>query len=141
MAGHLAPTSGELTIGAAVSIGYFSQDTNDLDQTQTGFENLSKGGANHTTIYIMARTLGLNANDLHQLPALLSRGQQAKLVFIKLLLGSHQLLVLDEPTNHLDIAARENIESALKAYKGALIVVSHDEYFLEHIGITRTITL
>jgi len=141
MAGLLTPTSGELTIGANVSIGYFSQDSNELDQTQTGFESLSKEGASHTAIHSTARTMGLNANDLHRLIALLSRGQQAKLAFIELLLDSHQLLVLDEPTNHLDITARENIESALKVYKGAVVVVSHDEYFLAQINTTKTVTL
>jgi len=141
IAGILAPTSGKQIVGSGVSIGYFSQNSNDIDQTQTGFENLSRADTNHATIYNMARTLDLSANDLQQLPAVLSRGQQAKLAFTQLLLDLHQLLVLDEPTNHLDITARENIASALKAYKGALVVVSHDEYFIEQIGITKKIII
>jgi ATPase subunit of ABC transporter with duplicated ATPase domains len=52
-----------------------------------------------------------------------------------------QLLVLDEPTNHLDIDSIQSIEAALAAYDGALLVVSHDETFLENIGIARRVDL
>jgi ATPase subunit of ABC transporter with duplicated ATPase domains len=51
------------------------------------------------------------------------------------------LLILDEPTNHLDIDSIEAVEAGLRAYDGALLVVSHDEAFLEAIGITRRVTL
>jgi ATPase subunit of ABC transporter with duplicated ATPase domains len=50
------------------------------------------------------------------------------------------LLILDEPTNHLDIANVSQTEPSLRAYKGALIVISHDEYFLQQIGIEKYIT-
>ena len=52
-----------------------------------------------------------------------------------------QLLVLDEPTNHLDLDATEALEAGLRAYTGALIVVSHDQPFLERINLTRRISL
>ena len=52
-----------------------------------------------------------------------------------------QLLLLDEPTNNLDLASQRQLESALAAYRGALVVVSHDERFLDALGITRRLRL
>lgn len=52
-----------------------------------------------------------------------------------------QLLILDEPTNHLDLRSLEAVEAGLKAYDGALLVVSHDEMFLESIGVSRRVEL
>jgi ATPase subunit of ABC transporter with duplicated ATPase domains len=52
-----------------------------------------------------------------------------------------QLLMLDEPTNHLDVVSVQELESALREYDGALVVVSHDRTFLDNIGIAREVTL
>lgn len=63
----------------------------------------------------------------------LSGGQRSKLAMCKLLLSGADLLLLDEPTNHLDIAGTEWLESYLQAYKGSVLVISHDRYFLDKI--------
>ena len=63
----------------------------------------------------------------------LSGGQKSKLSMCKLLLSGAQLLLLDEPTNHLDISGTEWLESFLTAYKGTVIVISHDRYFLDKV--------
>ena len=132
---------GEVQRGVNVRIGYFSQDVEGLDYDRTGLENLRATEAGNTTIYREARRLGLSEQDLKKKPTSLSRGQQAKLGFAKLLLGANHLLILDEPTNHLDIPTRENIEAALRGYEGAILTASHDEYFLQQIGIHHTINL
>jgi len=64
----------------------------------------------------------------------LSGGQKARLQIIKMLASSPNLLVLDEPTNHLDLPSIEELENSLRSYHGALLYVSHDSYFAEHIG-------
>ncbi len=140
-AGLLEPDLGEVQRGVNVRIGYFSQDVEGLDYDRTGLENLRATEAGNTTIYREARRLGLSEQDLKKKPTSLSRGQQAKLGFAKLLLGANHLLILDEPTNHLDIPTRENIEAALRGYEGAILTASHDEYFLQQIGIHHTINL
>src|SRR5690606_2986193 len=94
-----------------------------------------------TALFAAAKSLGLAPADLKKHPNELSRGQQAKLAFTKLLLAHNHLLVLDEPTNHLDIPTRERLESALRVYTGAIVVASHDDYFLQQIGVTRTLAL
>jgi ATPase subunit of ABC transporter with duplicated ATPase domains len=94
-----------------------------------------------TDIFREARSLGITKEDLSKRVSKLSRGQQAKLGFAKLLLGSHHLLILDEPTNHLDLPTREHIEEALKQYKGAVLFASHDTYFAKTIKPTKELKL
>lgn len=70
----------------------------------------------------------------------LSGGERMKIAFIKLLLFKHDLLLLDEPTNHLDISTIEWLEDYLKTYKGTILFISHDRYFLESLA-TKIIEL
>jgi ATPase subunit of ABC transporter with duplicated ATPase domains len=78
-----------------------------------------------------------------QVVATLSGGQMLRAGLACVLGGASPppLLILDEPTNHLDIDSIEAVEAGLRAYDGALLVVSHDEAFLEAIGVTRWLTL
>ena len=72
------------------------------------------------------------ANDLlERSVSALSGGQKTRLALAKLLLERHDVLILDEPTNHLDLATLSWLETYLQQYKGALVVVSHDRYFLD----------
>jgi ATPase subunit of ABC transporter with duplicated ATPase domains len=135
------PDEGAVIVGERIHIGYFSQDIDGLDYSLTGYENLQSTEASPTAIYREARSLGLNEADLRKRPNELSRGQQAKLGFARLLLGSNNLLILDEPTNHLDIPTRERIEAALKNYRGAILMASHDKYFADTLRISKTLNL
>jgi macrolide transport system ATP-binding/permease protein len=127
----LKPDDGEVEVGAGISVGYFSQDIDGLEHHKTALENLQIAEAKATTLYREARSMGLTKDDLEKPVSELSRGQQAKLGFAKLLLDSHQILILDEPTNHLDILTREQIEAALQHYDGAILFASHDTYFAD----------
>jgi ATP-binding cassette, subfamily F, member 3 len=75
--------------------------------------------------------------EVFQLVRTLSYGQRAKLALAILILSDANFLVLDEPTSHLDMPAMEAIERALAGYGGALLVISHDRYFIERIGVSR----
>lgn len=140
-AGLLQPDSGAVAQGTNINISYFSQDVDGLDHNKTALENLQLVHSTLTDIYRQARNLGLTQNDLHKKVSVLSRGQQTKLAFAKLLFGSHQLLILDEPTNHLDIPTRKEIESALKKYDGAILFASHDTYFVETLQPIKTLMI
>jgi ATPase subunit of ABC transporter with duplicated ATPase domains len=71
--------------------------------------------------------------------AQLSPGERSRLMLAVLMAKGANLLVLDEPTNHLDLDAQEQLEAALLAYDGTVVVVSHDREFLERIGVTTVL--
>lgn len=140
-AGVMDADSGVVQVGDGVRIGYFSQDTDGLDYSRSNLANLSVADANTTQIYQQARAMDMTEADLRKTPAELSRGQQAKLAFAKLLLSKYQLLILDEPTNHLDIPTRERLEAALCSYDGAILFASHDRYFVDQIAANRQVQI
>jgi ATPase subunit of ABC transporter with duplicated ATPase domains len=80
---------------------------------------------------------GLPSLPLHRPVASLSGGERTRLALARL----PPFLLLGEPTNHLDLTSIEELENALKGFDGALIVISHDETFLQTIGIEREIAL
>ncbi len=77
--------------------------------------------------------LGFESDAFSQPVSTLSGGQRSKIAMGRLLLSNANLLLLDEPTNHLDIAAVEWLETFLRAYTGAVLVISHDRYFLDRV--------
>jgi ATP-binding cassette subfamily F protein 3 len=138
-AGLLAPDSGSVAYGKGVKVGYFSQDVYGLDLSSSGYTTLSSLFVEDERIYKAAKSMGLSPKLLHRRIADLSRGQQAKVGFLRLLLAGYDVLILDEPTNHLDIATKESIERALADYHGALIIASHDTYFVDRLTVTQEI--
>lgn len=140
IAGRLQPDSGTVKLGVEIRIGYMSQELEDLVLSQTGFENLVRD-YDKQNIMKQAKIIGLMPHDLSQLVGNLSHGQKVKVNILKLLLGDNELLILDEPTNHLDIETRELIENALGNYHGALLVASHDKYFVDKLGAEDTVEL
>ena len=84
--------------------------------------------------------LGFSEDDFDKPTSKLSGGQKSKLILAKLLLSKSNFLLLDEPTNHLDISAVNWLESFLRDFKGAMIIISHDRYFLDNVT-NKTIEL
>lgn len=102
---------------------------------QEQFEALG-GYAYETRIRQVLTGLGFDAGDYATQLSLLSGGQKTRAFLARLLLEAPELLVLDEPTNHLDIQAVEWLEGFLNGFKGAVLVVSHDRYFMDHVATT-----
>jgi ATPase subunit of ABC transporter with duplicated ATPase domains len=143
IAGELKPNKGEIRIGEKVCIGYFAQEHENLDPNKTVMEEFQSTDRLVNTIKDPRAILGaflFHGQDVFKKVSDLSLGERVRLIFSKLTNQENELLILDEPTNHLDIVSREIIENALIDYKGAIIVVSHDRYFIEKISITRTLT-
>lgn len=141
LAERLSASSGTVRRGNNLTIGYFSQDLSQVNLDNSGLNELLDTGALPEECYHRAKSLGITPHELGRPINTLSRGQIVKLAFAKLLLEDHDLLILDEPTNHLEIATREEIEEALMEYRGAILVASHDRYFLDRIGVDREVSL
>ena len=129
------PTEGMARLGASVTVGYFAQDTSDLDLEATVLENMMNVAEMEP---VQARThLGrflFTGDDVFKPVRMLSGGEKNKLVLAQLTMLKPNLLVLDEPTNHLDIESRQALGEMLQNYDGTLLLVSHDRYLLDQVS-------
>jgi ATPase subunit of ABC transporter with duplicated ATPase domains len=140
--GELSPAAGIRTIGRATVLGA-------LDQRRAAYDGpeslLASFTARTGLLPEEARTLlakfNLGADHVDRACTTLSPGERTRAHLAELMAGGVNCLVLDEPTNHLDLEAIEELESALEAYEGTLVVVSHDRRFLEAVSATRSIDL
>ncbi len=137
---NLDKTSGTVTLGHNVQIGYYAQNQSDeLDLSKTVLE-IVEGAAPPDLIPKVRRILGsfmFSGEDAEKKASVLSGGERARVALACLLLRPINLLVLDEPTNHLDILSKEVLKDALMKYDGTLLIVSHDREFLQ--GLTSKV--
>ncbi len=138
----LVPSAGKVELGANIKFAYYDQENQNLDEKATVLEELWNAYPTLTE-YDIRSTLALflfKYDDTEKRVSDLSGGERARLTFAKLILSKVNLLVLDEPTNHLDIPSREALETALSAFEGTIVCVSHDRYFIEKLA-TRIIEI
>ena len=140
--GQLEPLAGEIEFGYNVTVGYYDQENQNLDEDNTVLDELWNAYPNLTETEIR-NTLALflfRGDDIVKEVRVLSGGERARLTLAKLILSRMNLLILDEPTNHLDIESREALERALTEFDGTIIAVSHDRYFTRRLA-TRFVDL
>lgn len=139
---RLLPSTGKITLGYNIKIGYYDQENCALNPKNTVFSEMREEYPEKTDLELRS-TLALflfGADDIEKSVSTLSGGERARLTLAKLILKKVNLLILDEPTNHLDTGSREALEEALVSFDGTIIAVSHDRYFINRIA-TRVVEL
>ena len=140
--GIVPQDAGVFRYGSNTHPGYYDQEIQVLDSSKTLFEEISDAYPSMTNTEIrthLAAFLFTN-DDVFKRIGDLSGGERARVSLCRLMLSKANFLMLDEPTNHLDIQSREVLESAVRAYEGTLLYVSHDRYFINRTA-TRILDL
>lgn len=134
--------AGTLTLGTNVHIGYYDQEHQVLHMEKTLVEEISDEypTLTNTEIRNVLAAFLFTGDEVFKRISDLSGGERGRVSLAKLMLSEANFLILDEPTNHLDITSKEILEQALNRYKGTVLFVSHDRYFINKTA-TRILNL
>ncbi|MDD2446197.1 MAG: ABC-F family ATP-binding cassette domain-containing protein [Tissierellia bacterium] len=133
--GLIKPYSGEVELGENLEIGYYEQEPKEksnhtcIEEVWTEFPSWVQ-----FEIRSALAKCGLTTNHIESKVMVLSGGEQAKVRLCKIINRETNILLLDEPTNHLDIDAKEELKRALKDYKGAILLISHEPEFYNEVA-------
>lgn len=136
VAGYLEPLDGKCILGNRTTLGYFDQQSASLESEKTVLDHF------HDLFPVMTekdvrQTLGaylFAGKAAATKVSSLSGGEKSRLILSELLTSKPNFMILDEPTNHMDIQAKETLESAFQKYKGTILFVSHDRYFIRQVA-------
>lgn len=142
--GEYQPNSGLVKWAENASVGYVPQDsTRDFDNDMTLFDWMSQWRRpkhDDQSVRAMLGRLLFTADDYKKKAKVCSGGEKNRLLFGKMMMQDHNVLVMDEPTNHMDMEAIEALNWALENYQGTLIFVSHDREFVSSLA-TRVLEI
>ena len=130
------PDGGRFEFGYNTRAGYYDQENQGLGENNTVIDELwdDYDDMKRTEIRNILAAFLFKNDDVEKKVKVLSGGEMARLTIAKLILKKSNVLILDEPTNHLDINSREALEAALLNFKGTVIAVSHDRYFIKKLA-------
>jgi ATPase subunit of ABC transporter with duplicated ATPase domains len=143
LAGVEKPDTGEVLPGHGLKLGYYAQEHETLDPEATVLETMRSSSPDFADVELR-RVLGsflFSGETVDQQTKTLSGGEKTRLALARLVVSSANVLLLDEPTNNLDPASREEVLSALRGYKGAIVLVTHDEGAVEALSPERVLLL
>lgn len=132
----LPPLSGEVSLGASLTVGYFAQAHEDLQPERTLVQEIDSVAPQMLLAEIrdyLARFL-FTGDEVFKPVSVLSGGERGRLALAKLALSQANLLLLDEPTNHLDIPSQEILQDVLAEFQGTILLVSHDRYLIDALA-------
>lgn len=125
---------GSITISPSVKIGYFAQELEHLNNASSILDHVLEQEAAAGEARLLLASLLFKGDAVFKRIGSLSMGEKGRVAFARLILSGANMLVLDEPTNYMDILSREKIEEVLAEFKGALLFVSHDRYFIKKLA-------
>ena len=134
--GMQAPLNGEIKVGHNIEIGYFDQKMAEINSNKTLFDDFSEEFPQLTVTEVRNSLAAFMfyGEDVFKEINMLSGGEKVRFALCKILKKGPNVLVLDEPTNHMDIVGKETLENLLQEYKGTIIFVSHDRFFVKKIA-------
>jgi ATPase subunit of ABC transporter with duplicated ATPase domains len=137
------PDTGEVLPGHGLKLGYYAQEHETLDPGRTVLENLRSAAPDlgDTEVRSVLGSFLFSGDDVDKPAAVLSGGEKTRLALARLVVSSANVLLLDEPTNNLDPASREEILRALRSYRGAVVLVTHDEGAVDALAPERIVLL
>ncbi|MDY2596190.1 MAG: ABC-F family ATP-binding cassette domain-containing protein [Oliverpabstia sp.] len=136
VAGILSPLEGKCTLGNRTVMGYFDQQSAALESEKQVAEHFHEHFPALTEKEVR-QTLGaylFGGKAASVKVSALSGGEKARLVLAEMLTERPNFILLDEPTNHMDIPAKETLESAFQSYRGTMLFISHDRYFIRQVA-------
>jgi ATPase subunit of ABC transporter with duplicated ATPase domains len=140
--GELEPELGEVQLGHEVSMGYYAQEHEGITRGRSVIEHVREEAAlPDQYVRNLLGMFGLRGELAFQDAGTLSGGEKTKLALAMLVAGKHNLLLLDEPTNNLDPPSRTAIGSALRDWKGAMVLVSHDVEFVAELAPDKVLMM
>ena len=141
--GDIEPTRGRAGLGSSVVVGLLGQERGDLGPGDRSLVETfpPRSGLDQTDSRSVLAKFGLSADAVGRPLATLSPGERTRALLALFQARGVNLLILDEPSNHLDLPAIDQLEQALEAFDGTLLLVSHDRALLDALRITRTIDL
>ncbi|MGH3234614.1 MAG: ABC-F family ATP-binding cassette domain-containing protein [Streptosporangiaceae bacterium] len=143
LAGLETPDTGKVTPGHGLSLGYYAQEHETLETERTVLSHM-RTAAPDLTESQQRKVLGsflFSGDDVEKPAGVLSGGEKTRLALALLVVSGANVLLLDEPTNNLDPASREEVLGALRGFRGAIVLVTHDEGAVEALSPERVIVL
>jgi ATPase subunit of ABC transporter with duplicated ATPase domains len=140
--GELEADLGDVQLGHEVSLGYYAQEHEGITKGRSVLEHVrEESGLADQYLRGLLGMFGLRGDLAFQDAGTLSGGEKTKLALALLVTGQHNLLLLDEPTNNLDPPSRTAVGAALREWKGAMLLVSHDTEFVTELAPDRVLLM